>query len=150
MVVHDAGQAETRDLVFAKRQNDRRRIDHLFLDRSRIRSIEFRRETASRKRRDREREGWRRNAESVSDRRERSVEEPGIRVGVEKGRGRKEGIHELQNAIIGICPRGITIHRGCTWLREWVAKLLYRVCNLSSMKPAISSRRNLPLPSLQP
>ena len=32
-------------------------------------------------------------------------------------RGRKEGIHELQNAIIGICPRGITIRRGCTCLR---------------------------------
>lgn len=62
------------------------------------------------------------------------------RVGEKKGRGREEGIHELQNAIIGICPRGITIHRGCTWLREWVAKLLYRVCNLSSMKPAISSQ----------
>lgn len=144
MVVHDAGQAETRSRLreATKRSSSNRS--------SFSRSIEFRRETASRKRRDREREGWRRNAESVSDRRERSVEESGIRVGVEKGRGRKEGIHELQNAIIGICPRGITIHRGCTWLREWVAKLLYRVCNLSSMKPAISSRCNLPFLSLQP
>lgn len=55
------------------------------------------------------------------------------------GRGRKEGIHELQNAIIGICPRGITIDPpGLVLPFEWVVKLLYRVCNLSSMKPAIS------------
>lgn len=70
------------------------------------------------------------------------------RVGEKKGRGREEGIHELQNAIIGICPRGITIHRGCTWLREWVAKLLYRVCNLSSMK--LPFPRNLPPPTSKP
>lgn len=36
---------------------------------------------------------------------------------VRRGRGREEGIHELQNAIIGICPRGITIRRGWTCLR---------------------------------
>lgn len=47
----------------------------------------------------------------------------------------KKKIPELQNVIISISPRGITIRQG-----EWVAELLYRVYNSSWNK----SHRNSP------